>query len=86
MRLGVRARLFLFSLAAILLAIATGGLYLRNVLRSQLEANIEDELLHYAQSAREMLVSLSRGHDRGARSSGRSHRPRHVGEGDDHRP
>jgi two-component system phosphate regulon sensor histidine kinase PhoR len=59
MKLGVRSRLFLFSLVAILLAIATGGLYLRHELRSQLEADIESELLHHARSAREMLVSLA---------------------------
>ncbi|MBW2534320.1 MAG: phosphate signaling complex protein PhoU, partial [Deltaproteobacteria bacterium] len=58
MRLGIRSKLFWFPVAAIVVAISTGGLYLRHVLRQELESRIEAELLHHARLAREMIRSL----------------------------
>ena len=58
MKLALRSKLFWFPVAAILFAIGTGGLYLRYVLRHELESRIEAELLHLARSARELIVAL----------------------------
>jgi len=58
MKLALRSKLFWFPVAAILFAIGTGGLYLRHVLRHELESRIEAELLHLARSARELIIAL----------------------------
>jgi two-component system phosphate regulon sensor histidine kinase PhoR len=57
LKLGIRGRLFLVSVAVVLAVIAASGLYLRPALRGQLEARIEAELTRHARSARELILA-----------------------------
>ncbi len=56
MKLGVRGKLFLFSLALILAAALIAGLFLERKQRSALGSRIEIELLHHARMARELII------------------------------
>ena len=59
MSLGVRGRLFVVSVALILVVGLTSGAYLENQLRQLLVSRIEAELHRYALTARELFRSLN---------------------------
>ena len=55
MKLGVRGKLFLVSLALVLVVGGVSGIYLEGALRSALSARIETELLHDAYAMRDLI-------------------------------
>ncbi len=65
MRLGVRGKLFLVSLALILTGGLTAGLWLEGELRGTLEGRIEEELLARAVLVGTMMEGLPPSTDRG---------------------
>jgi len=57
LRLGVRGKLFFFSLILIAATGLISGVFLERSLRSWLEARIDSELVHVAKAARELVMS-----------------------------
>jgi len=56
-KLGIRGKLFLVSVAVVVVVVASSGLYLRHTIRVQLEAWIEAELVRHARSTRELILA-----------------------------
>jgi two-component system phosphate regulon sensor histidine kinase PhoR len=54
-KLGLRAKLFAVSVLLVLAAVISAGLFLESELRERLEAQIENELVRHANSARAMV-------------------------------
>jgi two-component system phosphate regulon sensor histidine kinase PhoR len=54
-RIGVRAQVFLITVAIVVVAVFASGLYLDGELRGSTRARVEDELLRHAKSSRDLL-------------------------------